>query len=180
MALGIVVVGGNMDPADYYDKTTADKKFLTGITKEQVVNALGYTPPKLDAIYPVGSIYMSTSSTSPASLFGGTWEEIASERVLMGRSSSHAAGTTVSAGLPNITGSFSDVYFGGTKSVSGALQSSYTSTNMQYRWNGNDSTWTFYFNRSGTLDASRSSSIYGKSSTVQPAAYYVYMWRRIK
>ena len=25
MALGIVVVGGNMDPADYYNKTQADK-----------------------------------------------------------------------------------------------------------------------------------------------------------
>lgn len=28
--------------------------------------------------YPVGAIYTSTSSTSPASLFGGTWESIAS------------------------------------------------------------------------------------------------------
>ena len=54
--------------------------------------------------YPVGAIYISTSSTSPASLFGGTWESIASERVLMGVSSSHGAGSTVSAGLPNIVG----------------------------------------------------------------------------
>lgn len=51
MALGIVVVGGNMDPADYYDKTTADTKFLTGITAQQVINALGYTPPKQDTTY---------------------------------------------------------------------------------------------------------------------------------
>lgn len=27
-------------------------------------------------IYPVGSIYMSTENTSPASMFGGTWEQI--------------------------------------------------------------------------------------------------------
>lgn len=26
-----------------------------------------------ETIYPIGSIYMSTSSTSPVSLFGGTW-----------------------------------------------------------------------------------------------------------
>lgn len=29
-----------------------------------------------DDIYPVGAIYMSVSPTSPASLFGGTWERI--------------------------------------------------------------------------------------------------------
>lgn len=55
------------------------------------------------SLYPVGSIYMSTSSTSPASLFGGSWQSIASERVLMGVSGSHGAGSTVDAGLPNIS-----------------------------------------------------------------------------
>lgn len=51
MALGIVVVGGNMDPTDYYDKETADQKFLTGITSTMVTSALGYTPPKQDTTY---------------------------------------------------------------------------------------------------------------------------------
>lgn len=32
--------------------------------------------PLLDIVYPVGSIYMSVNSTSPNSLFGGTWERI--------------------------------------------------------------------------------------------------------
>ena len=30
-----------------------------------------------------------------------------------------------------------------------------------------------------SLDASKSSSIYGASSTVQPAAYYVHIWHRV-
>ena len=30
-----------------------------------------------DLVYPVGSVYMSTNSTSPATLFGGTWTKIA-------------------------------------------------------------------------------------------------------
>jgi len=34
-------------------------------------------------IYPVGSIYMSANSTSPASLFGGEWEQI-KDRFLLG------------------------------------------------------------------------------------------------
>lgn len=33
-------------------------------------------PGLLDAIYPVGSIYMSVNAVDPALLFGGTWEQI--------------------------------------------------------------------------------------------------------
>ena len=123
--------------------------------------------------YPVGVIYISTSSTSPASLFGGTWESIASERVLMGVSSSHGAGSTVSAGLPNIKGAVLDTWHGGGPSGSGALSVAVNGRSAVR--NGDDGTFTwgnFYF------DAASYNSIYGNASTVQPAAYYVYMWRR--
>lgn len=123
--------------------------------------------------YPVGAIYISTSSTSPASLFGGTWESIASERVLMGVSSSHGAGSTVSAGLPNIKGAVLDTWHGSGPSGSGALSVAVNGRSAVR--NGDDGTFTwgnFYFN------AASYNSIYGNASTVQPAAYYVYMWRR--
>jgi microcystin-dependent protein len=38
----------------------------------------------LNAVYPVGSIYMSINSTSPATLFGGRWEAISQGRTLVG------------------------------------------------------------------------------------------------
>ena len=38
----------------------------------------------LDAIYPVGSIYMSVKATNPGTLFGGTWVAIAQGRCLVG------------------------------------------------------------------------------------------------
>lgn len=38
----------------------------------------------LDSLYPVGSIYVSASSTSPATIFGGTWEAYATGRTLIG------------------------------------------------------------------------------------------------
>lgn len=40
----------------------------------------------LDRIQPVGSLYFSTDSTSPASLFGGTWERYAQGRVMVSAS----------------------------------------------------------------------------------------------
>ena len=127
-------------------------------TREQV-NGL-FEAQKL-ADHPVGSIYQSTDPTSPAALFGGSWEEIASERVLMGASRTHAAGTTVEAGLPNIKFSFTAAitthnYHGGSDATSSAAESS-------------------KFN----LDASKSNAVYGRSSTVQPAAYYVHIWHRV-
>lgn len=45
------------------------------------------------AIYPIGSIYISVSSTSPASLFGGTWERI-KDVFLLAAGDTYAAGTT--------------------------------------------------------------------------------------
>lgn len=124
--------------------------------------------------YPIGAIYMSTDSTSPASIFGGSWQSIASERVLMGVSSSHGAGSTVSAGLPNITGVLKDLVVSGHFNEStGAFRRSSASGFSQKTSSSDWMTWAdaqFY--------ASDSNSIYGNASTVQPAAYYVYIWRR--
>jgi hypothetical protein len=47
----------------------------------------------LDYLHPVGSIYQSTAPTSPADLFGGTWEQI-KDRFLLAAGDSHAAGST--------------------------------------------------------------------------------------
>ena len=44
----------------------------------------------LDRIYPVGSLYFSTNSTSPAELYGGTWERYSEGRVLVGASDTDA------------------------------------------------------------------------------------------
>ena len=47
----------------------------------------------LNLIYPVGSIYMSVSSTSPATFLGGTWERI-QDKFLLAAGSTYAAGAT--------------------------------------------------------------------------------------
>ena len=114
----------------------------------------------VDTVFPVRSIYLSRNNTSPAELFGGTWVKIASDRVLMGASSTHAADTTVEAGLPNIKFSFTAADIG-------------SGSNLGSSWGG--SVYSSQFN----LDASKSNPIYGASNTVQPAAYYVHIWKRV-
>lgn len=47
----------------------------------------------LNMVYPVGSIYMSVNSVSPASFLGGTWERI-QDKFLLAAGSSHGAGAT--------------------------------------------------------------------------------------
>lgn len=129
------------------------------------------------AAYPVGSIFQTVSSTSPAALFGGTWQEIAQNRVLMGASYAHAAGTTVEAGLPNITGTADGgVLSMSTPSSDGAFGGKYYNTTTRHG-GGDKGDWFSTYDR--TFDASKSNAIYGRSNTVQPAAYYVYIWHRV-
>ena len=152
-------------------KDSIQKTDLSDYYTREQVNRL-FEAQKL-ADHPVGSIYQSTDATSPAALFGGTWEQIASERVLMGVSSTHAAGTTAKAGLPNITGSFPTTTYGSNyNKTSGAF-----SLGSRITGNGEDSNSSFnsYY---VSFAASGSNAIYGRSSTVQPAAYYVHIWRR--
>lgn len=128
--------------------------------------------------YPVGSIYQSTDPASPAALFGGTWEEIAQDRVLMGASSTHAAGTTAEAGLPNITGStgeFASGYNSSPDRKNGALSYSGNGRGMGYYNSSGSGGYGYYID----FNASRSNAVYGRSSTVQPAAYYVHIWHRV-
>ena len=129
------------------------------------------------AAYPVGSIFQTVSTTSPAALFGGSWQEIAQNRVLMGAGSGHAAGSTVEAGLPNITGR------AGPDEQAGFYNVNRPNAYGAFYGGGKSYDWA----ASGTstpgkdlcFDASRSNPIYGRSNTVQPAAYYVHIWRRV-
>lgn len=128
----------------------------------------------LSLIYPVGSIYIGVQEECPLKtlISGSTWVKVSESRVLQGSDSSHSAGTTIEAGLPNITGTntkttanwedvsgcFTNIGTGNTCSIAGSISGHF---------------WGEY-----NFDASRSSSIYGNSSTVQPPAYVVNIWRR--
>lgn len=141
-------------------------------TKEETDELLKNVNP-----FPVGSIYQTVSFASPASMFGGIWEEIAQERTLMGANDIHAAGSTVEAGLPNITGQIS---FGTPTSAwfkvthaEGAFESTGSGGVAQFNITGSTG------NSIADFNASRCSTVYGASTTVQPPAYFVHIWERM-
>jgi hypothetical protein len=68
----------------------------------------------LSTIYPIGSIYTSTVSTSPATLFGfGTWVNFGAGRVLISQDGTYPAGSTGGAATVTSSGSVSGTV-GGT------------------------------------------------------------------
>lgn len=150
-----------------------------------------YTKTEIDSLiagiftslYPVGSLYFGTQSTCPLATLipGSTWVLVAQDRSIQGSSTNHAAGTTIDAGLPNITGNTTGDGFTGANSIywgnSGAITTAYEtiSGGSIAQYSGSSSS-----NKASKIyfDASRSNNIYGKSSTVQPAVYVSNIWKR--
>lgn len=60
-------------------KKETDTKFTS--TKEELTELINTT---LDSIYPVGSVYISLTSTNPGTYLKGTWEQFAQGRTLVG------------------------------------------------------------------------------------------------
>lgn len=125
----------------------------------------------LQSVYPVGSLYIGVTDTCPIANLFGTWEKVSMGRVLQGADGSQVAGSTIEAGLPNITGTFTNNGHGSYAKTSGAFSGG---GNVNGHSNDGHATDGGTF----TFDASRSNSIYGKSETVQPPAYVVNIWKR--
>lgn len=81
-------------------QTTRVTDLGTKPTKVAVIDGSGWIYSRalstliLEAVYPVGSIYMSVNNVSPATLFGGTWKAIQGKFLLGANSSTYKAGST--------------------------------------------------------------------------------------
>lgn len=92
----------------------------------------------VDRTFPVGAIYLSVNSTSPASLFGGEWERL-KDRFLLGAGDTYAAGNTGGSAthtiedvnMPSGTGWVAQNKTAG-KYVSGTTYKSYAATANEY------------------------------------------------
>ena len=112
-----------------------------------------------NAAYPIGYIYMSTSSTSPATLFGGSWTQITG-RFLYGNTS--AGGT------------------GGADTV--ALNStSYLPSHAHTKYSYYNTDSTYFENAAGYtnyVDIAVNNNGSGTAHNNMPPYYTVYCWRK--
>lgn len=161
-------------------ETNANNNYLldqirdsTSVLTAKINSLTSQLNTNLQAIYPIGAIYIGTTETCPIANLFGTWEKVSEGRVLQGADEGHEAGTTIPAGLPNVSFNQRIGNMWPNPTVDGAM----TATAQGHSNNaGNGGTsvqwWNFNFN------GSRSSSVYGQANTVQPPAFVVNIWRR--
>lgn len=82
------------------EKEHANMRIRSGISNNEWGEWQEYAEKR--DVHPVGSIYISAEPTSPASLFGGTWEQL-KDRFLLGAGSSYTAGKTGGAATVTLT-----------------------------------------------------------------------------
>ena len=119
----------------------------------------------IDLIHPVGSIYMSVDNTSPATLFGGTWQQI-EDRVPLGAGQTFTAGAT--GGNANGIGSL----FG----IAGANYGGLSGGQGQGNYNGRVAVVD------GSLQITQSSMAYFNNVSgmdFMPPYLVLYIWKRI-
>lgn len=76
-------------------ETAADSNKLGGVDADEYAKKTDIPEGEgidLLTVYPIGSIYLSVAETSPAALFGGTWEQL-KDRFLLGAGSTYALGS---------------------------------------------------------------------------------------
>lgn len=144
---------------------------ITGDLDLQLKHAIG------DMLHPLGSVITLANDTNPNDLFDWqTWVEIGAGRTLQGVTTGQTAGSTVEAGLPNLTGTFGGWMLGNNLTPTGDGVFSQVSYTASY-----PSSETGRGTYKGIkLDASKNGAdpVYGKSDTVQPATYLVHFWKR--
>ena len=83
------LIDGSVTTIKIADNAVTTEKIANGSVTAEKFGGGGL----VDLIYPIGSIYMSVNSTSPAFLFGGTWEQI-KDKFLLSSGDNYTAGTT--------------------------------------------------------------------------------------
>ena len=146
-------------------------------------NGLTYLWKKIKTqIYPIGSIYISTTNTSPASLWGGSWERL-KDRFLLACGDTYTAGSTggeaqhtlTIAEMPSHTHFSNDVWGGyGSREYRTGIGDVIT-----YSKNKTHDYTKPYVDGASELDSTLSSAGNNQPHNNMPPYLAVYAWKRI-
>ena len=179
------VYGANLRDKLRTDVVTVSPQTLQSSEKNQVLQNIGV----FDAIYPVGSIYMSVNAASPASLFGGTWERI-KDRFLLSAGDSYAAGASGGSATKNLQ--HAHTTSGHTLTVSEMPSHRHTTNNLHQN-SGSGSTFCFevtsgqvpsvtqwggYTGGGGSHSHGNTGNGLGTNQDIMPPYLAVYIWKR--
>lgn len=157
------------------DSTSSTSSTNGGIAATPAAVKAAIAEAKL-AAWPIGSIYMSVSSTSPATLFGGTWERI-SERFLLGASSSYPAGGTGGESTHKLTQSELPNYSLSVTNGSNVIRSK-TGNSADAYVQTQSGGWGIPNWESKTVTVASGGS--GEAHNNMPPYLAVYMWKRTR
>lgn len=134
--------------------------------------------------YPVGSIYLSVNDTNPATLFGGTWEQISQGRFLLGAGANVANTTDYWGAYPAGKENFPAGEMGGEveHTLTVAEMPSHTHTE-RLEW-GNTKAWGLTGTGQGANAVVDQGSVTGatgggKPHNNMPPYLVVFMWKRV-
>lgn len=149
------------DPTE--DKQAVTKSYLdnSNAKLEQAIQNISQNSATLSSVYPVGSIYISTNSTSPASLFGGTWEQI-QDKFLLSAGSSYIAGNEI--------GSDTHTHKYGVSYIAGTLYH-YGSDEYTYLGRSYDD---YSIIQLGAYDGQKSNAVFPSKKKTRVSSVYVY------
>ena len=177
--LNIAEYGKDISSVQYNDNFDKLNDYIEAVSEELTlkVNTINSqlssnVLSNLQSIYPVGSLYIGTTDTCPIANLFGTWEKIEEGLCLQSVKGDQVVGTTIKAGLPNITGEVGCVVeYSGRSKVSGAFKRGSLVFGVD--------TGSGISAYNTTFNASNLSSIYKDDcTTVQPPAYLVNIWKR--
>lgn len=160
--------------------TTAAPTASTGDSSTKIATT-AFVQTALQALYPVGSIYSSTVSTNPNTLFGfGTWVAYAAGRVLIGNGGGFSAGATggsADAVVVSHTHTATVTDPGHSHTFTNYSTSSGSSTTPIIGSSNTTTTNTTNSNTTGISVSNSTTGVSGTNANLQPYVV-VYMWNR--
>ena len=131
----------------------------------------------LEQTYPVGSIYLSVNSTSPASLFGGTWTQI-KDVFLLGAGDTYSNGATGGSATHTLNTNEMPSHEHRVIVISEGQPTNYAIAIDKYNQSGTDNpvfSWTTTVDR-GNVWAQATGG--GQAHNNMPPYLTVYIWKR--